>query len=793
MKKGLLLLLALVTLKADAQYSFTGIVRDQSTGHSVSGASITLQGPVLKGQTTGKEGHFFISGLKAGNYHLEVSYLGYQHFISRIRVDSSVNNYRILLENRGLFVQPVEITSSRVGKDAPFTTTEVSGKELQKINLGQDLPYLLDQSPSVVVNSDAGAGVGYTGIHIRGTDETRINVTINGIPVNDAEDQGVYWVDIPDLASSTGSIQIQRGVGGSTNGAGAFGATINVSTDDYHDSAYGEVSNSYGSFNTWKHTIQAGTGLLGGHFTLDARASKITSDGYIDRASSNLESGYLSAAYFTPSTSIRLNIFTGKEKTYQAWNGVPQDSLKTNPTYNGLGLEPDGSYYPNQTDNYEQDYYQLFIDHQVSHNLNFNTAFFLTRGFGYYEEFLAAQSYSAYGVQPPVFGTDTLATTDLTQQLWLSNYYYGTIFSLNHSNKGSSWSLGGGWNQYLGWHYGFVNWARDGGFPPMYRWYYDFADKNELNLYWRGQQTFASYFHGYVDMQWRNVAYHINGFDDNPTLLQRNWYNFFDPKAGILVNPRPGEDYYVSFAVAHKEPNRDDYEANETQTPKPETLEDLEAGFDRKTSRYAFHGGFYYMYYINQLVLTGKINDVGAYTRTNTPYSYRMGLELSGEMKFARIFQLSANLTISSNKILRFTEYIDNYDSGKQDSIYHGTTDISFSPGLIGAATLTANPVRNLEIAWMSKYVGKQFMDNTSNPGRSLDAYFLNGMRISYSWHPGWINAVQFTLLVNNLFSVKYANNGYTYTYVSGGQPFTDNSYFPQAGINYLTGVDFLF
>ncbi len=789
MKQAWIFFFAFTCFQAKAQLILRGQVIDGRTGQPVSGAAVNLKGATDQGEATDSMGIFSFRGLSRGNYELQVSLTGYRNFSSPIRLDSSLEDFRVRLGNPGLFVEPVEITSTRVGKYAPFAATELLQKDLAKNNLGQDLPYLLDQTPSVVVNSDAGNGVGYTGIHIRGTDETRINVTINGIPVNDAEDQGVYWVDIPDLASSAGSIQIQRGVGASTNGAGAFGATVNVSTNDYHDSAYAMLDNSYGSYSTWKHTVHAGSGLMDGHFTLDIRGSRITSLGYIDRASSDLASAWLSAAYFSPNTSIRLNLFTGKEKTYQAWNGVPQDSLKTHPTYNGLGLEPDGSYYPDQTDNYEQDYYQLFFDHQFNPSLHFNTALFLTKGWGYYEEYQQDEPYANYGIQGPVYGRDTVYATNLTQQLWLYNYYYGSIFSLDYSGKDFAWTVGGGWDQYLGWHYGLVNWAEQGGFPPDFQWYQDFADKNDLNLYVRGEKVFASAFHVFTDLQWRNILYHINGFDDNPALYQRNAYNFLNPRVGLTWVQDAFRKWYVSLSEAGKEPNRDDYEANQKETPKPEQLEDLEAGYDLKEDGASFHAGLYYMYYHDQLVLTGKINDVGAYTRTNIPLSYRLGLELSGSVAFARIWTLTANLTLSRNRILNFTEYIDNYDNGKQDSLYHGTTDISFSPGVIGGATLSADPFKGFEISWVSKYVGKQYLDNSSDPDRSIHAYFLNGIQAGYTLHPRWIRALDFNLLVNNLFSVKYLNNGNTYTYIEGGQTYTQNSYFPQAPLNWLGGL----
>jgi iron complex outermembrane receptor protein len=776
----------LLALQANGQYSFSGRVTAGNV--PVEGATLMLQGRRRTGAVSGAGGAFTLRGVPAGDYRLQVSCLGYKTIQKDLSITGSVTDTTIVLEKRGLFIRPVEVLSTRAGKDAPFTQTTLSAADISQKNLGQDLPFLLKDQPSVITTSDAGAGVGYTNIWIRGSDVTRINVTFNGIPVNDAESAGTFWVDIPDIASSTGSIQIQRGVGTSTNGAGAFGATINLSTNTFHAKPYGELMSSFGSFNTWKHEVRAGSGLLNGHFTVDARLSSITSDGYIDRASSDLKSFYLSTAYLSKKSSLRLNVFSGKEKTYQAWDGVPADSLATHRTYNDLGLMPDGKFYTNQTDNYLQTYYQLFWNQEFASNLNFNVAAFLTRGKGYYEEYKAAQPYAAYGLEDPVIGADTLTETDLIRDLWLDNYYYGAIFSVNKTAERWKWTLGGGWDRYEGKHYGDVVWARY-GIDKDYRYYYNTADKNDFNVYWKADRQLATGLHAFLDLQYRHIRYNIYGYDDNPSIIQLNTYDFFNPKAGLSYRFDHDNRLYLSYARASKEPNRDDFEAGRGQTPKAEHLGDWELGYDRGGSRYHLHGNLYYMNYRNQLVLTGKINDVGAYTRTNIPRSYRLGLELNGDVSFARIWTFSANAAFSRNRILDFTEYIDDYDNGSQKTVHHGTTDISFSPAVITGAALTAAPLADLSITLRGKYVSRLYLDNSSEKDRSIDPYLVNSLQLQYAWHPAWIHAIRLNLMIHNLFNVKYLTNGYTYSYISGGQTHTENSYFPQEGINFLAGL----
>jgi len=679
---------------------------------------------------------------------------------------------------------PVEVRAVRANSTAPFAKTNLSKSQIQRQNLGQDLPFLLNQTPSVVVNSDAGNGVGYTGIRIRGTDATRINVTINGIPYNDAESQGTFFVDLPDFASSVNSIQIQRGVGTSSNGAGAFGATINLSTNEVNKKAYAQSNNSYGSFNTWKNTLSAGTGLLNNHFVTDVRLSRISSDGYIDRANSNLKSIYFSTAYISVNTDVRLNVFSGKEKTYQAWYGVSEADLNTNRTINYAGTEKPGEPYDNETDNYKQDHYQLFFTQRFGSRLSFNTAFFLTRGKGYYEQYKAGQDYKDYNIAYPANGA---TTTDLVRQLWLDNDFYGNIFSLQYQLPTTQFILGGAFTRYNGDHFGRVVWTEKE--LTNHNWYDLDAQKNDFNIYGKWQQNLSNAVQFYTDLQYRKVSHVINGFRDNPALDVQNSYNFFNPKIGLSFHKKTWL-LYGSYSVANKEPNRDDFEASQERQPKPERLNDVELGIENKNSKRTFTAGLYYMRYKNQLALTGEINDVGAYTRTNIDKSYRLGVELEGSVIVTKWIKAGANLAVSRNRITNFIEYLDDYDNGGQKTTVYGETDIAYSPAIVSAATITITPLNKLSIDLLSKYVGKQYLDNTSNEQRKLNPYYTQDIRAVYSFGHRWLKNVDLTFQVNNIFNKKYEPNGYTFSYYYNNELATENYYFPMAGTNWMGGIN---
>ncbi|MBS1630473.1 MAG: TonB-dependent receptor [Bacteroidetes bacterium] len=723
-------------------------------------------------------------------------------------------------------LEPVEVRALRAGSESPFAKTDISGQELQEGNLGQDLPFLLQYTPSVVVTSDAGAGVGYTGIRIRGSDATRINITLNGVPVNDAESQGAFFVDLPDLASSIGSLQIQRGIGSSTNGAGAFGASMNISSLEIPDQAQAEAALSYGSFNTQKYTFQAGTGLLKDRFALQLRLSQISSEGYVDRSGSLLQSLQLNGLWKLSSRSrIRAMVMQGVETTHQAWNGVPEAKLRGNDSalkafyqenlgslffnkadsLNLFTADPrryNSFLYGNQIDHYRQNYYQLFAEHDFSSAITGQLGLFLTRGIGYYEEYKANRKYSDYGLSPyiPAVG-DTLSRTDLIRQLWLDNYNYGLTASLLWKlSARTNLRLGGAASQYQGRHYGYVLWAAQGGIPDHYRWYALDAQKNDFNLYLKAEQRLNKKWLLTAELQERSIGYFMNGFRDNPMLRPAVTYHFFNPKLGLSYQlphtPLMHQRLYLSIAHASHEPNRDDFEASPTALPKPESLWDAEGGYEIETDIWSAGLNAYYMRYTDQLVLTGKLNDVGAYTRTNVPNSFRAGLELQAQVHAAKGLSLQGNINLSRNQIDQFDEYLDNYDDGSQTIIAHSHTDIAFSPNITAAGSLLWTPFqhsaegRAFQVELLGNYVGRQFLDNTGNKARSLDPYGLLNLRLHFKPQGERLGRVGFSLALNNLLNKAYESNGYTYSYLSGGQLFTQNNYFPQAGFNWLLGMN---
>jgi iron complex outermembrane receptor protein len=793
-----------------AQAILEGRVIDSLTREPLGSASLRLDRS--GGTISDESGSFQLIVPKKGEYTLIISEVGYKTQSFPLNLREGINQIQFSLSKLDLFLQPIEIKGVRAGDKAPFSATNLSAKDFEKDNVGQDIPYLLDQTPSTVINSNSGNGVGYTGISIRGVDQTRINVTLNGIPMNDAEDQGVYFVDLPDLASSISSIQVQRGVGTSTNGTGAFGSSINISTNDFSDKPYAEINNSIGSYNTSKNTVKAGSGLIDDHFTMDTRLSYLSSLGYVDRGSSDLKSLYLSGAYITKKSSLRFNFISGVEKTYQTWNGVPEAKLFGNASVlqqyydqnkGSSFFSPEDSInlfrsnprkynyftYPDQTDNYQQDYYQLFFNHNFNPHWDLNTGAFMTRGFGYYVEFSPQQSFSSYGLPDPVYNGDTISSTNLIQQLWLNNWFYGGIASLQFHDASDKAIFGGGWSRYDGQHYGIVTWAQT-GFPNDYQYYYDVAHKTDWNVYAKWEHRFNADWSSFLDIQNRTIEYYINGFDDNPTLYVHKAFDFFNPKAGISYTGRHGWNGFLSISEAGHEPNRDDFEANQEQQPQAEHLADLELSIGQKNTRFSWNADCYYMDYRDQLVLTGKINNVGEYTRTNIPASFRVGIELQSSFRPCKWFDMTANATLSQNKISNFTEYLDDYDNGGQVVNQYHSTDIALSPEIIGAASLDFAPVKSLTLSLISKYVSRQYLDNTSHLDRSLNPFFYENARISWSVHQSLFKEVQLILMVYNIFNALYEPNGYNAPYISNQQVVTDNFYFPAAGTNYMIALN---
>jgi iron complex outermembrane receptor protein len=799
---------------AFAQLSISGKVSAKKNGESIPGATISIDRTFITTQSK-SDGSFEVINLKPGAYVLRVSFIGYGAFTDSIQLNEN-KSMNIELEESAVMMDEVIVSSTRADEKSAMAYTTISKKQIAEQNLGQDLPYLLNQQPSVVTTSDAGGGVGYTGIRIRGIDATRVNVTINGIPVNDAESQGTYWVDLPDIASSIDNIQLQRGVGTSTNGAGAFGGSLNIQTTKLNPKGNAEWNSSYGSFNTMKNTVNVGSGLINDKFVVDARLSKISSDGFIDRAKSDLRSYYLSAGYYGKKNIIKLITFTGYEETYQAWYGVPQSRLQGDEagmtdyiSNNYLDAEEADNLlhsnsrtynpytYSNQVDHYVQSYYQLHFSHEFNRNWNSNVALHYTKGKGYYEEFKKGQSFSDYGLPDVYIGTDTISSSNLVRRRWLDNDFYGATFSLQYNSlKKLSAVLGGAWNNYYGLHYGEIIWSQYAVNSDIHQHYYnDTANKSDFNIFMKANYAVSRKLNIFADLQYRMVNYSFLGFDDSlRSVNQDASLAFINPKIGINFDLNANAAVYASYSVGNKEPGRDDYtQSTPASRPKAETLNDIELGYRHSTKMAMWALNAYYMDYKNQLVLTGEINDVGAYNRTNVAKSFREGIEAELGIQLLKWLSWNANITVSKNKIKDFKEYIDNYDSTAQSVIIYKESDIAFSPSIIAASTLTFEPVKNLKFSFISKYVGKQYLDNTSNEERRLDAFFVNDLRINYSIHTKYISEIGFTLAINNLFGEEYESNGYTWGYIAGGKHTVENFYFPQAGRNYLAGITLKF
>ena len=790
MKKATTLIITLIVcVQSLFAQKIQGLVFDQDTKAPLWGASVSVKGS-QKGNVTDAKGHFILSA--PSDAVLQVRFVGYDP----VEVKASQSN-NISLKKSNYLQDEVVVRATRADENSAMAYSNMSAEEVGKSNLGQDMPMLLNFTPSVVTTSDAGAGIGYTGIRIRGSDATRVNVTVNGIPINDSESQGTFWVNMPDFASSVNSVQIQRGVGTSTNGAGAFGGSVNMQTNTFESKAYGEVHASGGSFGTLKTTIKGGSGLLGGKFTLDGRLSRIVSDGFIDRASSNLLSAYFSAGYFGKKSFARFNYFTGNEKTYQSWYGTPesritgsvadmqafidrnylspQDAdnlLKSGRTYNYYT-------YDNQTDNYAQDHFQLITNHRLTEAWNLDLNAHYTYGRGYYEEFKPAADLINYGF------ANSLRSVDVIRRKWLDNDFYGSTFALNYTGSQKiKFTFGGAWNRYVGRHFGVLQDPY-----PGREWYRSRSQKTDLNLYAKGNINLSAAWNAYVDVQYRTVGYRMFGTADKfLNLNSDNSYSFFNPKFGLTHQLSEKSKVYGSVSAGSKEPSRQDFVDNAAGNPRPEYLQDYELGYERSGRRYGLQINGYFMNYQDQLVLTGAVNSTGDAIRTNVESSYRLGVETMLNVQISKRLVWSGNVTLSQNRIQNFKERMTDYDTYDQIVINHGNTDIAYSPSVIAGNTVTYS-VGSFEASLLSKYVGKQYLDNTSDEARSLEAYTTQDIRLKYTLKKGPV----FTLLLNNVLNEQYSSNGYTYSYRYGGATTTENFYYPQAGFNFLLGASIRF
>ncbi|MES2764209.1 MAG: TonB-dependent receptor [Bacteroidota bacterium] len=788
-----------------AQATLTGtITTAQKT--PVPFAVVGIKNTFLTAQTN-SAGVFEFKNLKEGSYVLITKNVGY-----KAKEDSVVltgnRSLEITLAEDQKALDEVVVNATRVDNTSAFAHSNLSSEEIKKQNVGQDLPYALNSMASVVINSDAGNGVGYTGMRIRGTDGTRINVTINGVPVNDAESQGTYFVDMPDLLSSTNNIQVQRGVGTSANGAGAFGASINMQTNELNEKAYAQINNSIGSFNTIKNTVAAGTGLINNHFTFDARASRIVSDGYIDRAKSNLSSFYVAAGYNGKKTAVKAIMFSGWEKTYQAWNYVLKDSIDNgNRTDNSCGIYYDANgnikYYHNETDNYKQDNYQLHIIHAFNSKLNVNVTGHYTAGKGYYEQYKQGQSLSAYNMADVVIDSNTtITTTDLIRRKWLDNDFIGAVGNINYKpNSMLNFVLGGGYNTYYGRHNGEVIWSQFSDvndYRPRY--YDDKATKTDGNVYLKTTIRPTEKLTAFVDLQYRAVGYTFMGYDTSLVTTQElnATYGFFNPKVGVNYLVTKNTNVYVSYGIANKEPNRNDFvQSSRKSRPKSEQLNDLEIGATHRFKNISIGLNLYDMEYKDQLVLNGQINDVGAYNRINVESSYRRGIEFELGANITKYFSFNGNITLSQNKIKNYSEFVDNYDTYGQDTMKYSNTDISFSPNVIAAANFIFKPIKNMEVSFLNKYVGTQYLDNTSNDQRAIHDYFVTDFRFNYTIYTKFIKEISFVGVIYNLSNTIYETNGYNYRYymTTNGEKilYSSNYLAPAAPTHFMVGLNLKF
>ena len=809
----LVFVLQLVVTIAFSQFKINGTVRS-ADGDLLPGANVVLEG-TKKGTATDTKGSYVIESLAKGDYVLVASFVGYEQFRKEVKVSNNIR-LDIVLEPAHHMTGDIEIRATRAGEKTPVAHTMVTKKQIEEQNLGQDIPYLLSLTPSIVTSSDAGAGIGYTSITVRGTDTKRINVTIDGIPLNDPESHSVYWVNLPDFASTIDNVQIQRGVGTSTNGAAAFGATIDFQTQKASKEAFARTDFSVGSFNSLRNNVEVGTGLIDDRFSVETRLSRISSDGYVDRASSNLRSFYVGGTYLANKTTIKASVLSGKERTYQAWNGVPKVRLENDAEgmqryldhwlydqdeYDNMVNSDSRTYnfytYDDEVDNYEQDHAHLSIDHKFSSSLSANVAFHYTHGEGYYENYKKDCSFADYQLEDVIVGGDTLSKTNLIQQKWLDNDFYGLTFSVQYQKGKSKLVVGGAGNRYDGDHFGKVIWSEFASNGEKdHEWYFNDGIKTDGNIFAKFNFEPISGINLFADAQVRHIDYKVDGIhDDLRDISMDTSYTFFNPKFGVFFEPANNLEFFASVAVAHREPSRRNYvDYTEGKVPTPEQLIDFELGGAYKTSKAHVGINFYYMDYTDQLVLTGKINNVGDAILTNVDESYRSGIELmAGWMPYS-LLEWSANLTLSHNKIKNFTEYVDDWDNwGSQESQDLGETDIAFSPNMIFSNNITINPFENFSVALLTKYVGKQYIDNTSNDDRSLDPYFVNNLRLNYTIKETMFSEISFHLLVKNILDEEYETWAWVYRYITGEQEYAMDGYFPQAGRNIMAGVSLTF
>ncbi|WP_298286795.1 TonB-dependent receptor [uncultured Lutibacter sp.] len=782
MKSLVAFLIIVFSLNANAQEFFTLSGKVTDGNNPLPGASVLIKG-TSKGVTSDFDGNFKLN-LKKGVYTLVVSIISQPKEVTvNLTKDTFIS---INMSDSFVSLDEVLVSAVRVKPSSPVTHSNISKEELEKRNLGQDIPMLLNYLPSVTSSSDAGAGIGYTYIRVRGSDASRINVTLNGIPYNDTESQGTFWVNLGDFTSSTQSMQLQRGVGTSTNGSGAFGASLNLLTDAISENAYGEISSAFGSYNTQKHTVKFSTGKINDHIEIAGRFSKIDSDGYIDRAFSDLKSYFLQGSYVDDNTLIKAITFGNKEKTYQAWYGLTAEELKEDRKQNPYTYE-------NETDNYWQDHYQLHWNEKLNNNWSTNLGLNYTKGKGYFEQYKEGSAVSKYNNIVEATGTDWYGSpaTDLIVRRWLDNDFYVLNFNANYKNEAYEVISGISASNYTGDHFGEVIWAKQFAENANIRdrYYFSDATKNEFSIYSKASFKLNENLSGLVDLQGRFVNYKTDGLtSDRNTLDIDKSYSFFNPKFGLTYKINNTNSIYTSYARANREPNRDDFKnGSDVQN---EVLNDFELGWRLKNEKVVLNTNVYYMLYKNQLIQTGGLNDVGEYLRENVEDSYRFGLEVDANIVLSNKLSMRPNITISSNKIKNFI--LERDDTSKNI----GTTNIAFSPNIIAGNYLNYQPVESLTINFLSKFVGEQYLSNTDTEASKLDSYFTSDLNLTYEIKPkSTFKSIVLSALVNNIFNKEYVDRGYTYLdyWSTPGTSFEVQGYYPQATRNFLVGATFKF
>jgi len=794
--KNLFAFLCLFVLSVSMQaqnFTLSGTISDES-GEPLLGVTVFVK-ETSNGTISDMEGKYLLK-LPKGTYTI-IARMPSQSIEKTVTITKdTVLNFSVAESPEAL--DAVLISAVRVNADSPITYSNLEKEEISKRNLGQDVPVLMNFMPSVVTTSDAGAGVGYTGIRVRGSDATRVNVTINGIPYNDAESQGTFWVNMPDLASSTESIQLQRGVGTSTNGSGAFGASLSLLTDAVSEKANGEISNSFGSFNTRKHTVKFSTGKLNDNFELAGRLSKIKSDGYIDRATSDLSAYFLQASFVDENTLIKALAFGGHEITYQAWNGIDKQTLEENRTFNPSGQYTDENgnvrFHDNEVDNYRQDHYQFHWNQKLSENWSTNLGLNYTQGRGFFEQYKEDESFADYGFEEIVINGTTINETDLIRRRWLDNDFYVINLNANYKKNNLDMDFGAFLGVYDGDHFGEVIWARFASDSEIRDRYYEGnGKKNDLSFFTKATIRVNEKLSLFGDLQLRNVSYKTSGMNSDvvPFNIDEN-YTFFNPKAGINYRLNPNNSLYFSYARANREPNRSDFENN--NAVKPEQLDDFELGWRWKGENFTVNTNAYYMLYNDQLVLTGALDNTGSPLRTNSGKSYRLGLEIDASIQLNEQLTIRSNVAISTNKNRDFVTSIDG------SLVNLGNTNISFSPNFVAGNILTYSLSDNFQASFLSKYVGEQYMGNIDSEVSKLDSYFINDFNLTCNIKMNTIfESITFSGLINNIFGVKYVSNGYFFTYdddfsVPGTVTTVEGAgFYPQATRNFLVGMTLKF